>query len=360
MLNGASILLFMPSVSEIDLSDFKTQHVTAYQEASEMIQSSLPDVIIAASTPDTNNLFSSIRATVPEPTCPLLLLPPGDNGNCLHLADALLTPAAVNAQIASLLRMRARQIELFRQNQRLAEENQQLKTALLREQKLKSEIEILKNAIVRNVSHELKTPLLQVKSAVSLLAEDVKDTKLIDYATGATARLEALVKNITMLGGSLEISLNPVIIRESVEYARRNLRRIWEHRDQTTRVKIDLPHNLPPVMADKQGLSTVLQLLMDNALKFSKDDIEVFARHENDHVTVFVRDYGIGIAPDQLHAIFDTFYQVDGSSTRRYGGMGIGLALARLILDSHNTRIHVDSVLNQGSTFSFTLPIVDF
>jgi signal transduction histidine kinase len=72
-----------------------------------------------------------------------------------------------------------------------------------------------------------------------------------------------------------------------------------------------------------------------------------------------VKDEGIGIAADKLKHIFDSFYQIDNSSTRRYGGAGVGLALVKIILDLHHTEIHVESDEGKGSTFWFTLPYIE-
>ena len=122
--------------------------------------------------------------------------------------------------------------------------------------------------------------------------------------------------------------------------------------------KLKFKKNLPPALVDKQGLTTVLQLLIDNALKFSKDEILVWAEQIDGQLLISVEDYGIGIEEEQLETIFDTFYQVDGSPTRRYGGSGIGLAIVRLILEHHDTQIEVDSRVNEGSVFSFKLSLV--
>jgi signal transduction histidine kinase len=113
------------------------------------------------------------------------------------------------------------------------------------------------------------------------------------------------------------------------------------------------------MMADKQGLGTVLQLLLDNGLKFSEENVEVTAEQVGDKVRIAIRDYGIGIAQDQREKIFDTFYQVDSSATRRYGGTGVGLAIVRLILERHQIQVKVDSVVGQGSTFWFLMPVAD-
>jgi signal transduction histidine kinase len=224
------------------------------------------------------------------------------------------------------------------------------------------EISLLKNAIVRNVSHELKTPLLQVKAAVGLIAEDAKEDPLTHMAVTATARLETVIKNITLLADSLNGSFGPFIISESIEQSKRNLRRSWEHKNDIDRIKITIDKGVPPVLADKHGISTVMQQLMDNALKFSKgsgNNIHVVVEQVPTGVCIKVEDFGIGIAADKLKQIFETFYQIDNSSTRRYGGTGVGLSIVRLILEKHDIEIHVESQLERGSTFSFVLPIAE-
>ncbi len=241
----------------------------------------------------------------------------------------------------------------------------QLQTHLRHRQQLadleknSDEIELLKNAIVQNVSHELKTPLLQVKSAVALIAEDAKDNSLSQMAVTATTRLETIVKNITLLAGSMNGGdISPVIVSESVDLALRNLRRSWLHKNDIDRVEIHITDDLLPVHADKQGFSIIMQQLIDNALKFSKSSgrpVEVHAYQTDNGIYIAVKDYGIGIAEDKLKQIFDTFYQIDSSSTRKYGGTGVGLAIVRLILEKHNVAIKVDSTLGEGSTFYFTL-----
>lgn len=220
-----------------------------------------------------------------------------------------------------------------------------------------NEVELLMHAIVRNVSHELKTPLLHVKSAVSMLAEDVQNQKLVTYAENAVSRLENLIHNITMLNSSLDIEASPMFIRDALEYARRNLRRIWNRKAELDRIRFDIEADLPPILADRQAIGIAVQLLIDNALKFSTDEVLVTVRREEKQAYIAIEDRGIGIAPDKIKAIFGTFFQIDSSVTRRYGGVGIGLALVKLILDRHNATIHVESILNKGSIFYFRLPI---
>lgn len=260
--------------------------------------------------------------------------------------------------LQQIIQFKQQQTELrWQAEQRITE----LEDQLLLEKQRSTHIEILKEAIVRNVSHELKTPLLHVKSAVSLMGEDMgKENKLIRYAENATARLEALVTNITMFGSSLDLNLGPVIVRDAVEYTHRNLHRNWESKNQAKRIQLYIDDELPPVTADRQGLSTILQLLLDNALKFSSGEIEVHAHLVNNEIEISVKDYGIGIAPKDFQTIFDSFYQIDHSSTRRYGGTGVGLALVKLLIENHRSEIKVQSEPNKGSTFSFNLKVINF
>jgi len=250
---------------------------------------------------------------------------------------------------------------LIERNVELEYEVQALKLKLQQQQRLNNENEILKDAIVRNVSHELKTPLLHLKSAVWMLDDtdtDEKQRELVHYAKQATTRLEILVKNISLLSASSQVSPGPVIVRDSVEYAKRNLGRIWEYQKDIGRAIYVPEGEIPPIFADKQGFSIVLQLLIDNALKFSEKEVFIRSIVNKKHVRITVEDCGIGIPPDELTKIFDSFYQIDFSSTRQYGGMGIGLAIVRLILDRHNTQIFVESEEGKGSKFWFELPIV--
>jgi signal transduction histidine kinase len=103
----------------------------------------------------------------------------------------------------------------------------------------------------------------------------------------------------------------------------------------------------------------VLQLLLDNAIKFSPDGgaITVRASPQNEMLRVEVEDRGIGIPATAVPYIFDRFYQVDGSTTRRFGGTGLGLSIARQIVRAHDGDVGVRSSEGKGSTFHFTLPL---
>jgi signal transduction histidine kinase len=340
---------------------------TTPDEIWSLLRDQPPEAIIATDQcPDHIVLFRTLKQSR-DIECPVLVLvSDAPQPGYAEIADIILPTHDPHLedylylQLQTVIRLRTQNRVLSQANGVLADRVDQLETALQEhKQASDKELSLLKNAIVRNVSHELKTPLLQVKSAVALLAEDVGQTRLIGYATDATTRLEAVVKNITQLASSLETRIEHVILREIIEYVILDLRRVWQRKADISRIQVNVEKNLPPVLADKNGIGTVLQMLIDNALKFSKKNVEVQAVRVGKNVRVSVRDHGIGIARDKLEKIFESFYQVDPSSTRRYGGSGVGLAIVRLILDHHHVSIAVESEVGKGSTFSFELPIVE-
>jgi two-component system sensor histidine kinase VicK len=119
-----------------------------------------------------------------------------------------------------------------------------------------------------------------------------------------------------------------------------------------------IPPDLAPAYADRDRVNQVLDNLIGNAIKFSPQGGTITLRLEDagEMLQVSVSDSGIGIPQDQIERIFERFYQVDGSATRKFGGAGLGLAIVKRIVEAHGGRIWASSRLGQGSTFSFTLP----
>jgi signal transduction histidine kinase len=117
---------------------------------------------------------------------------------------------------------------------------------------------------------------------------------------------------------------------------------------------------LPPISGDAMALRRVLDNLVSNALKFTPAGGRVTVRlcPGADTLMLEVADTGIGIPADQLEHIFERFYQVDGSATRKYGGMGLGLALVKQVVEAHGGQITVTSEVEAGSTFTVVLPVI--
>jgi two-component system sensor histidine kinase ResE len=124
------------------------------------------------------------------------------------------------------------------------------------------------------------------------------------------------------------------------------------------RMKIEVEKDLPPAKADYKELRHVLRNLVSNAIKFNREggEIGIEARKMGDMIEVCVSDTGIGIPEDKLNKIFERFYQIDSSPTRRYGGTGMGLAIVKEVVEAHGGKVTVESELGKGSRFCFTLP----
>jgi signal transduction histidine kinase len=207
--------------------------------------------------------------------------------------------------------------------------------------------------------------MLQVKSAVALLNEEEHiNRKIADLAMEATTRLEGGIRNVTLLNELMNESsdvhsFSVVPMVQIIQAATRNLGKSWEHKKDIERIEITSTDKTITALCDKQRLPIAVQLLLDNALKFSQDKVTVVISSKAKHVSVSIRDRGIGIPEDQLAQIFEPFYQIDGSSTRRFGGMGIGLAIVHLILDHHDASIRIESKQGKGTMFTFDLPASD-
>ncbi len=322
------------------------------------------DAIITLANPINLVFFQRLSTQAQHPLLVLIDSEKEPHASALGCADFVIpnNPSYIVPQIMSALKI------LSKSQAHAKNKIDTLETEIKAQKRINTEIETLKNAIVRNVSHELRTPLLQVKTGIALMgdaitANTMPSMTVFTLAQDATAALEWAVKHITMLGTSLDCNPNPIILRDVVEYSKRNLSRVWQRKGDTERIIINIEPHLPPVEADKQGLSTALQLLLDNALKFSKNSpdnrVIVSGKKDGDSVIITIQDFGIGIPKDILNKVFTLFFQADSSNTRIYGGMGIGLGIVKLIMDSHNTEIVVVTEEGKGSSFSFRLNAVD-
>ena len=341
------------------LRPYYVESVSNTADAQAALYALRPDALIAPINTETLQWFSSVETELEIPNRPLLVLITETPKVGLP-ADLVLPARWLPQALHAALKLRSETMDL---QKRLDVEIGHVEANLEEHRRAAKEVDLLKNAIVRTVLHELKTPLLHVKSAVSMLSDDSDQDrhKLIGYATEATARLEGVIKNVTQLAEVLEIKLEATRMSDVSAQALRNLRRSWERKDEIERIHIDISPHLPPVWADEGAIGIVLQHLIDNGLKFSKSPqpIEVTAEVQEAQVVVRVRDYGIGIPPDKRDKIFDPFYQIENSDARRFGGVGVGLAIVRLILERHHTTIDFGSEEGKGSEFWFKLPCVE-
>ena len=233
------------------------------------------------------------------------------------------------------------------------------------------EVERMKTEFLSNVSHELRTPLTPIKGYAEVLARrDVgaeATRKFADQILDSTARLERIVATIVdfaaLDSGRLELQPEPVALSELVEQLLVEWRSTYPGREFRRRVA----KSLPAAYVDLAMLRRCLDELVSNAVKFSPDGgpvsiVAVEAAAGTDatpYVRLSVRDRGVGIEPDLAARIFSDFYQADASETRHYGGLGLGLALVRRIVEGMNGHIDVESHPGEGSMFHLLLPVAE-
>ncbi|MBN1304212.1 MAG: GAF domain-containing sensor histidine kinase [Anaerolineales bacterium] len=226
-----------------------------------------------------------------------------------------------------------------------------------------AELDRLKNDFIAITSHELRTPLGLILGHATFLREVVDD----EYSD----QLDTIVRNATRLKDIIESLSNVDNYQSGVARIRRrsiSLKRIIEdivdsYSETAIRQKLKLETELGSedlvIEGDAEKISTALGNLIKNALSFTDPDGRITVRGEalSGAVKVSVRDNGIGIPVNDLPRIFDRFYQAESHLTRRHGGMGLGLSVAKMMVEMHGGRIWAESVEGEGSTFIFVLPV---
>lgn len=292
-----------------------------------------------------------------------------DKGNSILLGQALIDldlitrsdlDQAVTEQILQLrsaLQAANRTLE-----RRVEERTAELQQALQRV----SELSQLKSNFISNISHELRTPLTHVKGYIELLVTESlgpiteEQRHALQVSQQSSAKLESLIEDLIMVSlasrGEMTIKLADMDIRRIANLAVKSFMDKAKNREIDLRVDID--EKVPFVQGDSQKIGWALSQLMDNGIKFTSTggSVTVGVKREGENLVIIsVTDTGIGIAPNRLNEIFEPFHQLDSSSTRRYGGTGLGLSLVRQIIEAHGSMIDVQSVEGRGTTFKFPL-----
>jgi signal transduction histidine kinase len=224
----------------------------------------------------------------------------------------------------------------------------------------------LKDHFVQNVNHELRTPLTAIVGWTDLFEEGGVDEPTLrrglrqirQSARVLLALIDDLLDLARLERGALTLDRKPVFLSEVVQRSLDTVRLMAEARGVAL-LLAPLPEPMPPIGADALRLQQVLWNLLANAIQFSPRHGRVVVRveREPERYLVSVEDDGIGIPESELPHVFERFRQVDGSATRGHAGMGIGLALARSLVELHGGSIWASSVVGQGSRFTFALPI---
>ncbi len=224
-----------------------------------------------------------------------------------------------------------------------------------------------RSTFISVISHELQTPIAIIKGYASTLARPdatfepaSAHTRLVAIEEEAD-RLNRLVGNLLYASrieaGGLQMEIVPLDLANLIESV---VRRLQAKAPDVT-VRLDIPDNLPTVMADRDRIEEVLQNLLDNAIKYSPRErvIWLACRATGDEVVVSITDQGMGISLRDQEQIFQRFRRGRDSSTYSLPGAGLGLYICRAIVEAHGGHIWVESTLHQGSKFSFSLPRVE-
>ncbi len=227
-----------------------------------------------------------------------------------------------------------------------------------------AESETLRRQLIGDVSHELSTPLTVIKGSMEGLIDGVltPDEATFQQIHQEAARLQRLVADLQELSrveaGAYPLHCQPVNLGALVAEVSHRLRRQFE--DKGVALLVQLPPGLLMVEADGDRLAQVLLNLMGNALQHTPagGEVAVSVARQPNEVVVAVTDNGAGIPAEHLPHLFTRFYRVDKSRARASGGSGIGLTIARHLVEAHRGRIWGESGgLGQGSRFTFVLPI---
>jgi GAF domain-containing protein len=273
-------------------------------------------------------------------------------------------PDAFNADDERTLTIAAAQAAVAIENAQLYADLKERATKLEQAYQELQKVDKLKDELVQNVSHELRTPLTFIKGYVELILDSdmgpLTDAQRegLTIVADKTNALSRLVSDIIYLQQveRESLQLSPQDMREMSRLALQSCEIAALNAGITLRLIV--PDELPIILIDRDRINQVFDNLLGNAIKFSPrgGTIMIHVESLGELVQLTISDTGLGIPIDKLEKVFDRFYQVDGSATRRFGGAGLGLAIVRRIIEAHGGRIWVESEMGQGSSFKFTLP----
>jgi PAS domain S-box-containing protein len=239
---------------------------------------------------------------------------------------------------------------------------------ILHDMTKEKEVDKMKSEFISTVTHELRTPLTSIEGFISLiLARKVgdiqpKQEEFLNIVKTQSKHLKKLIQSLLdfsrIASGKVEIERKPTSIKDMINEVMGGMRPQIAEKGIDLDVTID--PDLPQVFGDDEKIGMAFANILGNSIKFTgkKGKIKVAAEKRDSDVLVSVSDTGVGIEKNKIEKVFDRFYQIDSSLTRKAGGAGIGLAIAKEVVEAHKGRIWVESEgEGRGSKFSFTIPI---
>lgn len=228
------------------------------------------------------------------------------------------------------------------------------------------ELDRMKSDFIATLSHEFRTPVTSIGMTVDILNQEIlgklnpRQRELIVSAKEDCVRLTKLARELLQLSklesGRIQTKNEELDVRALIDSTLRPLQ--LQFSEKGVRLGTEVAADLPQLVADEQQLTWVITNLVTNALKYTDSGgvVTVRAREDRGYLLVEVEDTGVGIAPENLQTIFDKFVQVKRGTDATPGSVGLGLAIAKEIVELYGGRIWASSALGKGSTFSFELP----
>ncbi len=274
----------------------------------------------------------------------------------------------------------ARQVSLPLENASLYEEIKNTNTKLEKLERLKSEF-------ISIVSHELRTPLTAIKNSLEIClsgkAGDVSSImdKFLNMAKRNVTRLSGIINDLLDLSkveaGKMDFKFEKLNINTPVEFMKNTFENVAK--EKNIDLVFEKEENIDETYIDTQRIEQVMSNLISNAIKFTNEGGKIIVKTENikeseidktiligeekpvfydNYIKVSVKDSGIGIAQEDLKKVFDQFQQIENSLNRKNGGTGLGLPIAKQLIEAHRGFIWVESELNIGTTFYFVIPVL--
>ena len=303
-------------------------------------------------------VFRMVDRGLNEKTRSMLAVPLFYKGKPIGVMEAInkLNNAHYTEEDISILETLATQASVAIQNRRLLDEAQEAYRKVM-------ELDRMKTDFIAITSHELRTPLGVILGHASLLQDCIQKEhkEEIDTIVRSSMRLKEILEQFSNID-KLELGLSHLhrtrvavlpLVKEVVDAFNEAAG------EKKIKIKVDLPQTQFFIEGDQEKIAIALRNLVKNALTFTNEGGQVKVKVDQvpGYAKISVTDNGIGIPDGEQEKIFQRFYQVEKHLTRRHGGMGLGLSIARDMVEMHGGRIWVDSVEGKGSRFTFILPI---
>ena len=231
----------------------------------------------------------------------------------------------------------------------------------------RKQLDKAKSEFLSMISHELRTPITPLKVQLQMLQEEYfgkltdKQKESLDVIVRNTGRLNKIIEDFLEISrieaARLKFNFRKTDLKQTVKETVGLLEGFAQGKKISLVTQIP---QLPLIEVDPDRVSQVLRNLVHNAIKYSHPNskIEISTTPQRDHIVFSVKDYGAGMSPEDQLRVFEPFYQIEETSSRPHGGTGLGLAICRGIVESQKGKIWVESRLDHGSTFSFTIPLM--